>query len=79
MKQVVEEVLKLFTKIVSDEDDVVPQINFVLAKTFANGSLERWLFGFDFFQTCLNLLLERLLKVKLVKRVERHHGVKQVR
>jgi hypothetical protein len=57
MKQIVKKVFKFFSEVVPDKNDMVAQIDLVLAKVLADGALKCWLAGFDFFKRGLYLLL----------------------
>lgn len=78
MKQVVEELIELFSQVVPDEDDVVPQCYFVFAQLIADRLVQIWLPFGDLFERGFDLLFETLLEVKLVKGAKGHHRVQQV-
>lgn len=43
LQEIVEEVVELFAQVVSNENYVVPEIDFVLFEAFTNGALQDWL------------------------------------
>ena len=78
MKQVIEELVELFSQVVPDEDDVVPQCYFVFAQLIADRLVQIWLPFRDLFQRGFNLLFETLLEVQLVEGAKGHYRVQQV-
>ena len=78
MKQVIEELIELFSQVVPDEDDVVAQRYFVFAQLIADRLVQIWLPFGDLFQRGFDLLLQTLLEVQLVEGTKGHYRVQQV-
>ena len=62
----VEEVVEVLAKRVTDKYNVVSQSNFVLREVFADLVLDNALTKLDVLETLLDLLLQRCLEVELI-------------
>ncbi len=78
LKKIVEEFIKLWQQIFSYSNNVLPQLNFMFLKTLTDLLLNIWLSQFYFVYWVTYLLLDCLLKVKLVERVYGNYWVQQM-
>ena len=66
-EQVVEELVEGFSQLVSDINDVCPQLNLVVVDAFSNHAADLRLARTDFTDGSFNLLLYRFVEVKLIE------------
>ena len=78
MQEVVEEVIEFNSEVISYEDDVVAQLYFVESDTLRYLLSNLILAIADFPEGLLDLRLERLGEVEILKRVERDHRMQEM-
>ena len=78
LEQIVKKLFKFFSQVVPNEQNVVPQIDLMLAKRCTNRLVQNRLTILYLLKRCLYLLLETLLEVQLIERAERHDRMQQM-
>jgi hypothetical protein len=78
LQEVVEEVIEFNSEVISYEDDVVAQLYFVESDTLRYLLSNLILAIADFPEGLLDLRLERLGEVEILKRVERDHRMQEM-
>ena len=58
LQEVVEELIELFSQVVTNEDDVVPEGDFMFAETCADLLIKHWLFLLNICQRSFDFLLQ---------------------
>ena len=67
LEQVVEKFIELLSQVIPDEQNVIPQVHFVLAQCGTDRLVEDGLPVLNLLQRRLYLLLEALLEIELVE------------
>ena len=66
LEQIVEKLFKLFSQVVSNEQNVIPQVNLMLSKRCTNRLIQNRLTILYLLKRCLYFLLETLLEIQLI-------------
>ena len=78
MKKIIEKVFKRITQVISNANNLISKLNFVLAKTVANQSTDGHLSCLYLANRVFNLVLDWFVEIYFVDRVLRNNWVQQV-